>query len=272
MTDSPGILDEIVASKRRELQFAKRDCPLVMLQDKLAGLPEARDFAAALRGTDVALIAEIKRASPSEGEFPMLWFDPRAIAQDFVAAGASAISVLTEENYFQGAPHVVARAKGRIPLAILRKDFIVEDYQVYESRALDADALLLIVAILEPEMLRALHDLTRELGMTALVEVHNEGEMAQAAEIGAQVIGINNRDLSTMEIDLATTERLAPLAPEDALLVSESGIQSHEDVERVAAAGVDAVLVGTALMKSDQIDLAGRQFIGVPKQRSRRRR
>ena len=266
--DSPSILDEIAESKRREVQLARRDCPLVMLQDKLAGLPEARDFAAALGGPEVALIAEIKRASPSEGEFPMLWFDPRAIAQDFVAAGAAAISVLTEENYFQGAPHFVARAKGRIPLAILRKDFIVEDYQVYESRALQADALLLICAILEVEMLRALHDLTWKLGMTALVEVHDEAEMAQAAEIGAPVIGINNRDLSTMEIDLATTERLAPLAPKDALLVSESGIHSRKDVERVAAAGVDAVLVGTALMKSEQIDLAGREFVGVPKRKN----
>ncbi len=262
-----GILKEIVESKRRELRFARADCPVGLLQDRAAEIAPARDFAEALCGIDVALIAEIKRASPSEGEFPVLWFDPRQIAQDYVAGGARAISVLTEENYFQGAPNFIARARGRIPLPILRKDFVLEDYQVYESRALQADAVLLIVAILEPEILAQLHQLTAELGMTALVEVHNEGELEQALAVGAQVIGINNRDLATMEIDLSTTERLAPLAPEDALIVSESGINCRESVERIAAAGADAVLVGTALMKSAEFDLAAREFVGVPKQK-----
>ncbi len=261
------ILKEIVESKRRELQFAKLDRPVELLQAKAAELTPARDFAEALRGTEVALIAEIKRASPSEGEFPVLWFDPRQIAQDYVAGGARAISVLTEENYFKGAPNFIARARGRIPLPILRKDFILEDYQVYESRALQADAILLIVAILEPEILAQLHRLTTELGMTALVEVHNEAELEQALAIGAQVIGINNRDLTTMEVDLSTTEQLTPLAPEDVLVVSESGISCREDVERVAMAGVDAVLVGTALMKSTEFDLAARHFVGVPKEK-----
>ncbi|MCK4324892.1 MAG: indole-3-glycerol phosphate synthase TrpC, partial [Armatimonadetes bacterium] len=253
-----GILEEIVESKRRELQFAKADRPVELLRDQAAELAPVRDFAETLRGTEVALIAEIKRASPSEGEFPVLWFDPRQIAQDYVAGGALAISVLTEENYFKGAPNFIARARGRIPLPILRKDFILEDYQVYESRALQADAVLLIAAILEPEILAQLHQLVGQLGMTALVEVHNEEELEQALTVGAQVIGINNRDLATMEVDLSTTERLAPLAREDALVVSESGINCREDVERVAAAGVDAVLVGTALMKSGEFDLAAR--------------
>ena len=155
-----GILEEIVESKRRELQFAKADRQIELLKDQATELTPARDFAEALCGTDVALIAEIKRASPSEGEFPVLWFDPRHIAQDYVAGGAVAISVLTEENYFQGAPSYIARARGRIPLPILRKDFILEDYQVYESRALPADAVLLIVGILEPEMLEYPHELT----------------------------------------------------------------------------------------------------------------
>ena len=259
------VLEEIVEQKRRQLQLDKMNRPVELLRDRLPELSPPRDFASALQGLEVALIAEIKRASPSEGEFPMLWFDPRAIAQDFVAGGAAAISVLTEVAYFQGQPHYVARARGRIPLPILRKDFIFDDYQIYESRALEADALLLIVAILEPGMLQVLYSRTRELGMTALVEVHNEEELAQAAEIGARVIGINNRNLSTLEIDLATTERLVPLAPKEALLVSESGITCRADVERVAAAGVDAILVGTALMRSEQIDLAARQFVGVPK-------
>ncbi len=262
-----GILKEIVESKRRELRFAKADRPVELLQAKAAELTPARDFAEALRGTEVALIAEIKRASPSEGEFPLLWFDPRHIAQDYVAGGAAAISVLTEENYFQGAPNFIARARGRIPLPILRKDFILEDYQIYESRALEADAVLLIVAVLGSEILKHLHELTTQLGMTALVEVHNEEEMEQALTAGAQVIGINNRDLATMEVDLATTEKLAPLAPEDVLLVSESGISCRSDVERVAGVGVDAVLVGTALMKSGEFDLAAREFVGVPKQK-----
>ena len=262
-----GILEEIVESKRRELRYAKADRPVGLLQEQAAELAPVRDFAETLRGTEVALIAEVKRASPSEGEFPVLWFDPRHIAQDYVAGGAVAISVLTEENYFQGAPSFIARARGRIPLPILRKDFILEDYQVYESRALQADAVLLIVGILEPEMLEYLHELTIQLGMTALVEVHNEEELQQALAVGAQVIGINNRDLATMEVDLSTTERLAPLATEEVLLVSESGISCREDVERVAAAGVDAVLVGAALMKSTEFDLAARQFVGVPKQK-----
>jgi len=262
-----GILQEIVESKRRELQFARADRSLDLLKTQAADLAPARDFAEALRGTEVALIAEIKRASPSEGEFPVLWFDPRHIAQDYVAGGAAAISVLTEESYFKGAPNFIARARGRIPLPILRKDFILEDYQIYESRALQADAVLLIVAILELEMLAQLHQLTTKLGMTALVEVHNEEELQQALAVGAQVIGINNRNLATMEIDLSTTERLAPLAPEDVLVVSESGISCRQDVKRVAAAGVDAVLVGTVLMKSGQFDLAAREFVGVPKQK-----
>lgn len=268
---SLGILEEIVEQKRRQLQLVKRDRPLEVLREQIAELSEVsppRDFAQALQGEEVALIAEIKRASPSQGEFPMLWFDPRTIAQDFVAGGAAAISVLTESDYFQGAPHFVARARERIPLPILRKDFILEEYQVYQSRALEADALLLIAAVLEPEMLASLYKLTKELGMGALVEVHNEAEMEQAAQIGAEVIGINNRDLSTLEVDLSTTEHLAPLAPQEALVVSESGIGQREDVQRVAAAGVDAILVGTALMKSEQINMAARQFIEVPKKRS----
>lgn len=262
---SPTLLTEIVDRKRRDLELAQAERPLGMLRAALGKQSPVRDFAQALRGRNVALIAEIKRASPSEGVFPLLGFDPRQIAGDFAAGGAAALSVLTEEHYFQGAPGFLARARSRMPLPVLRKDFIFDEYQVYESRVLEADAVLLIVAILEPRKLRALHGLVRELGMTALVEVHDEAEMARAGEVGAEVIGINNRNLATMTVDLRTTERLAPLAPPGALLVSESGIKVRGDVERVAAAGVDAVLVGTALMKSEQIDLAARQFVGVAK-------
>ncbi len=259
------ILDEIVQRKRQELTYEMRDTPLSALCERIAELPAPRDFRANLQGPEVAVIAEIKPTSPSAGELAGPLFDPRIIAQDYCGGGAAALSVLTERNYFHGEPYYIRRAKSRMPLPILRKDFIFDPYQVYESRALEADAILLIVSILEASALRGLHDLAAEAGMAALVEVHNEAEMAQAAEIGAQLIGINNRDLSTLQVDLTVTERLAQQAPENAMLVSESGIATRQDVERLAAAGVDAVLVGTALMKSDEPDVAVRSLTGVSK-------
>lgn len=259
------ILDEIVQHKRQQLRYEMRDTPLSVLKEQIADLPPPCDFAASLQGPVVAVIAEIKPASPSAGELVGPLFDPRILAQEYCGGGAAAISVLTERNYFHGEPHFIRRAKTRIPLPILRKDFIFDPYQIYQSAALEADALLLIVSILEPPLLRDLHQLTTEQGMAALVEVHNEADIEQAGEIGAPLIGINNRDLSTLEVDLAVTERLAPQAPKGALLVSESGIGSREDVQRVAAAGIDAVLVGTTLMKSDEPSVAIRGLTGVPK-------
>lgn len=264
------ILDEIVQRKRQELTYEMRDTPLQALQERIAQLPPPRDFVASLQGPEVAVIAEIKPASPAEGNLAGPLFDPRSIAQDYCGGGASALSVLTERNYFHGEPYYIKRAKSRMPLPILRKDFMFDPYQVYQSQALEADAILLIVSILEPSVLRDLHDLTAAVGMTTLVEVHSEAEMEQAAEIGARLIGINNRDLSTLQVDLAVTERLAKLAPQNVLLVSESGIWAGEDVARVAAAGVGAVLVGTALMKSDEPDVAVRALTGIPKVRERR--
>jgi len=260
------ILDKIVQHKRQQLRYEMRDMPLSALKEQIADLPPPCDFTASLQGPVVAVIAEIKPASPSAGELAGPLFDPRIMAQEYCGGGAAAISVLTERNYFHGEPHFIHRAKARIPLPILRKDFIFDPYQIYQSAALEADALLLIASILEPPLLRDLYDLTVEQGMTALVEVHNEAEMEQAGEIGAALIGINNRDLSTLKVDLAVTERLAPQAPEDALLVSESGIGSRQDVQRLAAAGIDAVLVGTTLMKSEEPNITVRALTGVSKQ------
>ncbi len=259
------ILDEIVQHKRQELRCEMRDTPLQVLEERIAELPPPRDLAACLQGPNVAVIAELKPARPSAGQLAGPLFDPRILAQEYCGGGADAISVLTERNYFQGEPHFIKRAKSRIPLPILRKDFIFDPYQLYESRALKADGLLLIASILEPAVLHDLHDLAGELGMIALVEVHDEAEMQQAADIDAQLIGINNRDLSSLQVDLAVTERLSREAPKNALLVSESGIGAREDVERLAAAGIDAILVGTVLMRSDEPSVAVRGLSGVPK-------
>ncbi len=171
--------------------------------------------------------------------------------------------MLTDRQFFQGDPSFLSRIREAVALPLLRKDFILDEVQVTEARALGADACLLIVAALEPAQLRALMDAVRALGMDALVEVHNEDEMAAAADAGADLIGINNRDLRTFEVSLATTERLAPLAPEGAVLVAESGIKTRADVERLKAAGADAILVGETLMRSEDVEAAARALLGV---------
>jgi indole-3-glycerol phosphate synthase len=260
----PGILDEIVANKRLELSETKRLLSLEEVRAKLRDIAPPRNFRDAIEGPKVALIAEIKRASPSMGEIADDMFDPRMIAQTYSGNGAAALSVLTERRYFQGEPFYIRRARKYMPLPILRKDFIVDPYQVYESRMLLADAVLLIVRILSDDLLYDLLALTRELRMAALVETHDEEEVKRAARAGADIIGINNRDLDTLTIDLATTERLARHVPRDALLVSESGIETRADVERLARAGAHAVLVGTTLMKAgDAVHTVMRPLVGV---------
>jgi indole-3-glycerol phosphate synthase len=258
------ILDEIVANKRLELSETKRLLSLEEVQARLRDVPPPRNFRDAIDGPKVALIAEIKRASPSMGEIGGEMFDPRIIAQTYSGTGAAALSVLTERRYFQGEPQYIRRARKYMPLPILRKDFIVEPYQIYESRMLLADAVLLIVRILTDDQLFDLLELARELRMAALVEAHDEPEVDRAAKAGADIVGINNRDLSTMTIDLATTERLAPRVPRGALLVSESGIETREDVERLSRAGAHAILVGTTLMKAgDAVQTVMRPLAGV---------
>ena len=244
-----SILDRIVAQKRTQLAAARAAVPLPELRQRIAARPPALDFAAALRGPGISLIAEVKKASPSKGLL-RADFDPPTLAATYAQNGAAAISVITDAH-FQGAPeHLTAvkesAAAGRAP--VLRKDFIFDEYQVYEARAIGADTYLLIADILSPTQLADLIAAGRSLGMTPLVETHNAPEIAAALDAGAAVIGINNRNLHTFVTDLSTTETLAPLIPSDRIIVSESGISAPDDLARLAPCGVNAVLVGEALV------------------------
>ena len=265
-----SILEEIVARRRERLEEEKARLPLAEIRARLADLEDRpRDFARALRGERVRVIAEIKRRSPSQGMLNEL-VDPRFVAQDYAAAGAAAISVLTEPDYFAGEGFHVRRARGWMPLPVLRKDFLVDEYQLYESRLLRADAVLLIVRALSEGQLRAYLRLCGELGLEALVETHDEQELAVALAAGARVVGINNRNLDTLEVSLETTERLASGVPPERVVVSESGIHTPQDVERVAAAGADAILVGTALMRDPDPGPRLRALTRIPASRERR--
>ena len=249
------ILDQIVTNNRLELESRKRIVPLAELQRMALEQPPPLDFASALRGDHIQLIAEVKKASPSRGIIRPN-FNPAEIAQTYASNGASAISVLTETRYFQGSlKHLrdIRNALGNKSLPLLRKDFLGDPYQVYESRAYGADSLLLIVAILTPEKLGELLGLSHELNMSCLVEVHNEAELEIALKSGARIIGINNRDLQTFAVDLTVTERLRPLIPPDRIVVSESGIKDRSDMENMRKWGVDAVLIGESLMSAPNL-------------------
>lgn len=241
-----GALAPLLASARRRL--AGLTDPRRMRRDaELA--PPPRDLLGAVRSPGVAVIAEMKRSSPSAGALrPTL--DCRATASGFAAAGAAAISVLTEPDRFLGSLADLERARAAVTVPVLRKDFVVDPLQVLEARAAGADAVLLIVRALGAAGLRPCLEACRELGMAALVEVHTESELLVAADLGAELIGINNRDLDLLVTDLAVTERLARLAPPGSVLISESGIRTPSDLATVAAAGVHAVLVGEALMRA----------------------
>ncbi len=249
------ILEKIVADNLPALETRKHSLPLAELRRVALEQPLPLDFASALRGDRIQLIAEVKRASPSRGIIRPD-FDPVEIAQTYASNGASAISVLTEARYFQGSLNYlkdIRNALGNKRLPLLRKDFIHDPYQVYESRAYGADSLLLIVAMLTPEKLETLLGLSHELNMSCLVEVHNEAELEIALRSGARIIGINNRDLTTFTVELTTTERLRPLIPPDRIVVSESGIKSRSDMENLKKWGVDAVLIGESLMSAPDI-------------------
>ncbi|NLB95345.1 MAG: indole-3-glycerol phosphate synthase TrpC [Armatimonadetes bacterium] len=256
-------LDEILAWKREEVTRAKKETPLAELRARIDSLPPCRDFTSAVgRPGQVNLIAEVKRASPSKGVI-RADFDPAAIATAYTEGGAAAISVLTDRRYFQGELRYLSLVRDATPLPVLRKEFIIDDYQLYEARAAGADAVLLIIAALPDGELRRLLDLAGELGLHTLVEVHDRAELERACATGARVIGINNRDLRTFQTTLATTEELAPLVPADRVVVSESGIFTRADVERVAAAGARAILVGEALMRAPRITPRVRELVGV---------
>lgn len=249
------ILDKIVADSRIELKRRQRRLPLAEVKRLASEQPATVDFAAALRGDRIRLIAEVKKASPSRGVIRS-HFNPVEIAQIYAANGASVISVLTEPKYFQGNLNYLQDIRsglGDRKLPLLRKDFIYDPYQIYESRAYGADGLLLIVAILTPEKLTELLNLSHELDMMCLVEVHNEAELEVALRSGAGIIGVNNRDLKTFIVDLTTTARLRPLIPPDRIVVSESGIQQRSDIEMLGRLGVDAVLIGESLMAANDI-------------------
>ncbi len=257
------ILDEIVASNLRLLEERKRQLPLPELEKIVLSSSKPLDFAAALSGKGMHLIAEVKKASPSRGVINSD-FDPVEVAKIYAVSGASAISVLTEPRYFEGSLGCLQRIRntpelGRMPL--LRKDFLTDPYQVYESRVYGADSILLIVAILTPQNLRDLINLSYNLGMSPLVEVHNEKEVEIALDSGARIIGINNRDLTTFTVDIGTTERLRPLIPPDRIVVSESGIRTREDIEKLKGLNVNAVLIGEALMAAPDIKAKIRELL-----------
>lgn len=249
------ILDEIIESKKASLAIAKEEHPLEGLKERLSTLPPARDFRSAIAyggGSKdrIRIIAEVKRASPSKGMIRE-YFVPAEIARGYFEAGAAAISILTEERFFKGKLEYLTNLRGNMRIPLLRKDFIFDDYQVYESRVAGADALLLIVSVLGKERLAELLALTESLGMGALVEVHDEAETETALEAGAGIIGVNNRDLKTFKTDIETTIRLAPYIPKDRVLVSESGINTHEDILKLREWGVEAFLIGEALMREE---------------------
>jgi indole-3-glycerol phosphate synthase len=244
-----SVLDEILAHKRAEVAESRRAVSLREMQTRAAAGPSPRDFAAAVTGPPVRVIAEVKRASPARGAIRSE-ANPAAIARTYEDAGAAAVSVLTDARFFQGSADDLRAVRQVIELPILRKDFVVDAYQVYEARAIGADAVLLIAGTLSVSELALLAGLARELGMTALFEVHAQADVAEAVAAGARVIGINNRDLRTLDVDLDTTGRLRPHIPPCIVVISESGIESADDVTRVCRARVDAVLIGTALMAS----------------------
>ena len=249
----PDILARILERKHEEIAAGARTVPLTEMRRRAADTPPPRGFREALEARTgegrAAVIAEIKRASPSRGVIRRD-FDPPRIAAGYERGGAAALSVLTDRDFFQGAPEHLQAARTATRLPVLRKDFLVDPWQVHEARAMGADCALFIVAALEDAALRDLAELAAELGLDTLVEVHDEAELERALRIPAPVIGINNRDLHTFETSLATTERLAARIPADRLTVTESGIATHEDVARLRARGVHAFLVGEAFMSA----------------------
>jgi indole-3-glycerol phosphate synthase len=249
------ILDEIVADVAIELAAKKRRMPLTEMVRNAEAQSPPLDFTSALQGNSVRLIAEVKRASPSMGVIRPN-FNPLEIAGIYGTNGAAAISILTEPKYFQGSLDYLRDIKKSLaaePMPLLRKDFITDPYQVFEARAYGADGILLIVAILTTEKLSELLQLSHQLGMMSLVEVHTERELNIAVRSNAKIIGINNRDLNTFKVDLQTTARLRPLIPPDRIVVSESGIRSRQDMNNLKEWGINAALIGEALMTAPDI-------------------
>ena len=262
MPEGRDILAEIAEYKRDFVAGRKRQRGLEDVRSMARDAPETLGFVDALAGEGTALIAEVKKASPSKGVI-RADFDPERIAATYAENGAAALSVLTDEAYFQGSDAYLGRAKAAAGLPALRKDFTLDPYQVYEARAIGADALLLIVAMMDGGQLRDLYGLAaEEAGLDVLVEVHTAEELERALALGPRLVGVNNRDLKTFKTDLETTFGLLPRFAPGVLSVSESGINHREDVERLQEAGVAAVLVGEALMREADIGAKTRELMG----------
>jgi len=258
----PTILDKIVATKRQEVARARERISLAELQGRLAGAPPPRDFLGALSGGGpIRLIAEVKKASPSKGLI-RADFRPVEIAEIYQRHGAACVSVLTDETYFQGSLDDLRRIRARVALPVLRKDFVIDAYQVVEARAAGADAVLLIAECLDDQSLAELHAMIVELGMTPLVELHEPENLPRVLASGAKLIGVNNRDLRTFQVDLNHTIELCRKIPADRVVVGESGIHTRADAERLRTAGVAAILVGESLMASKDIGAAVDRLLG----------
>jgi indole-3-glycerol phosphate synthase len=262
-TTAPNILDQIVATKHREVAASRRRMPLEELEAQALEAPPVRDFRAALAGPGpIRLIAEVKKASPSAGVIRED-FHPVDIARIYQAHGAHALSILTDVPYFQGHLSYLARVRASVAIPILRKEFVIDEYQVVEARMAGADAVLLIAEILDDAQMAALIAHIRQYGMAALVEFHDPANLPRVLNAGADLVGINNRDLTRFVTDLDQTLRLRDQIPPGVLVVSESGIRTHDDVLRLEAAGVDAILVGETLMRSPDIGKAVDDLLGL---------
>ncbi len=263
-----NVLDRICADRLEDLRARMQSRPLADVTAAARAASPPRGFAARLADAIAAggygLIAEIKRASPSKGLI-RADFDPSSIAPAYAAGGATCLSVLTEVRYFQGDDSYLAAARTAVSLPVLRKDFILDPYQVVESRAIGADCVLLIMAALDDGQASELASAADELGMDVLVEVHDASELERALKLETRLIGINNRNLTTLEVSIATTEALAPLVPSDRLVVSESGLSNSVDLARMATAGVRAFLVGESLMRQPDVEAATRALLASPK-------
>ncbi len=254
-----SVLDSIISGVREDL--AKRRKPLGQLHEEMAQAAPPLDAHIALQGAEMKVIAEVKRSSPSKGALSEI-SDPAALAEQYQVAGASAISVLTEERRFKGSLADLTAVRSRVSVPVLRKDFMVDEYQFFEARAHGADVVLLIVAALAKSQLRDFYDLATELGMAALIEVHTADELERAMEITPRIVGVNSRNLKTLEVDTAAFAQLIPQIPSDVIRVAESGISSRMDVEFAQNHGANAILVGEALVTSANPNLAMRTLLG----------
>jgi indole-3-glycerol phosphate synthase len=258
-----SVLEKIIAYKREEVAARRKALAWQDLDEAISKQTHPRGFARALRGSGAApaLIAEIKKASPSKGLI-RADFDPASLARGYAQGGASCLSVLTDAPSFQGHEDYLITARAACTLPVLRKDFMIDDWQVAESRAIGADAILIILAAVDDALASDLADAAAAFEMDALVEVHDESELDRALRLGCKLIGVNNRSLATFDTDLATTERLSARAPEDVLLVSESGISTHADIQRLRRTGARAFLVGESLMREADVAGATRRLLG----------